>query len=440
MYLFLKRVLAIAFLFFTMLSNIVSNLNVYTQNNQIQLSIPYIEKDGKKIETSNQGNSNWNYKEELNSNDKIRYGWQGVAIDLSYKSNPTPGGGWIKVYLEDENIESNAIIDNGTSPLELKTIDDKLKNGKNKIILVFVDDTNDPKLSKSKSSIIINYKKNLPDASLEIITPPANSILSKNIQREFKIQLKNFSLVNSVENKNTEGKLNIFLNEVKQPPLAIITTSKESTGGGQVVEFNSSIFNPEVNIEDSKNQKFIFQLVKNNGDEVLKTERTFITNYSESLTDLGLPSIKFTEPKADRVDLSVDGERKFIVEVNNFELLQQLTSGANEDKKGYLQIFVDDQPIKRIWGEKEFTLNSINYVEKNQGKRVIYVQLVNKDFTKLTPEVSANLDVIYIPNNQNSNQNSNEESIIENNNWRVYLTAFIVVVILTGIVVVIIKA
>ena len=170
-----------------------------------------------------------------------------------------------------------------------------------------------------------------------------------------------------------------------------------------------------------------------------------ITNYGNSLKDLGLPEISFGEPKADRLDLTIDGDRKFIIDVKNFEILGQLSTGNNEDKKGYLQIFVDDTPIKTIWNKKEFTLNELEYTDKVSSKKQVRVQLVNKDFTKLIPDVSASLDIIYKPNiNADPNQKLDKTQTqsgwsLFNLNWSLIVGVLIAALIVGGIIALVIK-
>jgi hypothetical protein len=441
----LKQIIKFTLSFVAISSLIYSPIRTFSQtNNPISFGVSFVTVDGKKVETKNVGVNSWRYDGELKDSDFIRYGWQNAAIDLSYKQSPKAGGGWLRVYLNDDTKSENAIVDFGTSPLPVSAIASRLSPGQNKILFVFVNDNNDPARSNTKVNFTFNYKNNnllLPQANL--IEPTEGSLLMDNANRKFRLELTNFALEEGNSNSNNKGQLKVYLNEIKDKPLATIKTSKEVDATKQIVEFSNKDFDPEVKVPDSKNTKFIYVLNKSNG-EVIGTpiEKVYNTNFGGTLKDIGIPEVTIVEPKSDRVDLGVDGDRKFILEVKNFEMLKEIGDAKIEDKKGYLQIFVDNQPIKTIWGNTEFTLNEIGYGEVSEGKKNIKVQLVNKDFTKLSPEASANLDIIYKPkvsNNNSQDNNINNTNVVENSNWRLIIIVLIILLIIGGIVVLVTK-
>ncbi len=413
--------------------------------NKYNFYIPFVVQNGNKVATNQISGSNFGISTNLTDNDQIRYGWDTVAIDLSYKSYPQAGGGWMKVYLEDENPES-AILETGTSPISIKSLAPKLKSGKNKIILVFVDSSNDPNKSQSKASLTFNYETAAPKATLNLLEPAENSLLMSQFDRKFRLELGNFGLTNGVSGSPDRGILKVFVNDINTKPIAIIKKSTELEANKHIVEFSSKDFDPEINIPDSKTSKIIFVLAKTDGSNLeSQLSKQMITNYSNSLKDLGLPEISFGEPKSDRLDLTIDGERKFIIDIKNFEILSQLSTGNNEDKKGYLQIFIDDTPIKTIWNKKEFTLNELEYADKISTKKQVKVQLVNKDFTKLIPDVAANLDIIYKPSlnvdpaqKLDKNQTQSNWSLF-NLNWSLVIGSLIAALIIGGIIALVVK-
>ena len=413
--------------------------------NKYNFYIPFVVQNGNKVATNQINGSNFGISTNLTDNDQIRYGWDTVAIDLSYKNYPQAGGGWIKVYLEDENPES-AILETGTSPISVKSLAPKLKSGKNKIILVFVDSSNDPNRSQSKASLTFNYESAAPKPTMTLLEPAENSLLMGQFDRKFRLELGNFGLTNEVSNSPDRGILKVFVNDINTKPIAIIKKSTELEANKHIVEFSSKDFDPDINIPDSKTSKIIFVLAKTDGNNLeSQLSKQMITNYSNTLKDLGLPEISFGEPKSDRLDLTIDGERKFIIDIRNFEILSQLSTGNNEDKKGYLQIFIDDTPIKTIWNKKEFTLNELEYADKVSTKKQVKVQLVNKDFTKLVPDVAANLDIIYKPSlnvdpaqKLDKNQTQSNWSLF-NLNWSLIIGSLIAALIIGGIIALVIK-
>ena len=420
------------------------NVKAAPNSNPIKLSIPFVQVGDRKIETRYVGDYNWIFDGQLTKNDLIRYSWNTAAIDLTYKTYPQAGGGWLRVYLNDDTNPLNALTDYGSSPLPVSKIADKLANGSNKIMFVFVDESNDPAKSTSKTTLSFNYNSGQVAAPkiTNVAEPGENSIFTDKSIKNFKVELNNFNLETDNSKDPNKGQLRLYLNEIKDKPLVTIKSSKPLDNNRSLAEFKSSDFDPEVKIPDQKDAKLIFALFSSSGAQVGETfSRSVIMNIGGSLKDIGLPELSITEPRADRVDLSVDGDHKFLLDVKNFNLLSQLTDGNNEEQKGYLQIYVDEQPVKTLWPKTDFTLNEIGYSSKDQGRKTVRLQLVNKDFTKLSPEVSTSVDIIYKSANSNSLSNSDQNSTpqVENSNWRLIIIGIIAVLILGGIAILVIK-
>lgn len=446
----------IAFTFNTVFFNTSSIVvNAAVNSNPIKLNVPFVQIGDKKIETKYNNNYEWEYNGDLGEGDLIRYGWNAVAIDLSYKNYPQVGAGWIQVYLNDDSNIENLISENGTSPLAISKISKKLVPGKNKIMLVYVNETNNPLNSTSKTTLTFGYKSNeakTPKIS-NIPEPSTNTLFLEGVTRNFKIELNNFELTNSSVNTENKGQLKLYLDKVEGKPLATIKSSKLIDLNRQLVEFSSKDFDPEIEIPDNKETKLIFILANNSGENSnIVFERNVTMNFQGTLQDIGLPEIKITEPKIDSTDLNVQGDTKFIVETRNFDILAQLTDTVNEDKKGYMQIYINDIPIKTLWPKRDFTLDEIGFNNELSGKKTVQVQLVNKDYTILNPAVKSSVIINYIAKNNlnktlisGTNQlNQNEKnqpanSRDESNNWRIIVISLIASLIIASILILVFK-
>ena len=100
--------------------------------NPINLRISKVVKNQTDELTRQSSPNVWVYDEPLAISDSIKYGWSGVDLNLKYKDNPTLGGGYLKIYKQDDSAESNLITEYGTSPLPINKISSKLTNGQNK--------------------------------------------------------------------------------------------------------------------------------------------------------------------------------------------------------------------------------------------------------------------------------------------------------------------
>lgn len=442
------------FAFVTIASTYGLSANAAVNSNTIKLNVPFIQSGDKKIETKYSGNYEWEYGGDLVDGDLIRYGWNSVAIDLSYKAYPQAGAGWIQVYLNDDSSPDNLIAENGTSPLPISKISKKLTPGKNKIMLVYVNETNNPANSTSKTTLTFGYKSNeakTPKIS-NIPEPSVNTLFLDGVVRNFKIELNNFELTSVVGDDSNKGQLKLYLDKIEGKPLVVIKTSRLIDSNRQLVEFSSKDFDSSVEIPDKKDTKLIFVLTNSRGENTdITFERNVIMNLQGSLQDIGLAEVKIVEPKIDSSDLNIQGDTKFIVETRNFDILPQLTDTVNEDKKGYMQIYVNDVPVKTFWPKRDFTLDEIGFANELSGKKNIQVQLVNKDYTTLNPAVKSSITVNYLAKNNDSGKTSvnevasrqNEKSYPtsneSNSNWRVIVISLIASLIVASILILVFK-
>lgn len=436
--LMIKNILKI--ILFILLFNFVIGVNSQELPNPISLTIPRVSIGDQRYATKSNGNNSWIYEGSLSETDYIRYGWAKKRIDLNCKTKPASNCGYIKIYLNDDSSETNLITEYGSSPIPIEALSSKLIAGLNRIMIVYVEP--EATSQTSKAVLSFNYKTAQDRPQISVLEPSNGALFlgDKKINGgvEFKVEINNFSLGSDESNSKT-GQLKVYLNEIKGKPLFTARNSRPLGNGKELVEFTSANFDPEITIPDSKNSTLYFVLAKSNGENLdTIASRDVITNYGQTLTDIGIPEISIEEPKNDRADLNIDGDRKFLLNVKNFEILDKLTEGGNEPGKGYLQIFINDRVIQTDWGKTDFTLDEIQYTGNVDGRQTLRVQLVNKDFTRLTPEASATVNFIYKKDIQNNLLEEGEVNV-DNTNWRFVFIGIIVLTVLVGITVLVFK-
>jgi hypothetical protein len=413
----------------------LSVLAQQSTTNPISLKISKVVKNQKDEVTQQTTTNVWAYDGELGIDDAIKYGWSGVDLNTKYKEKPAKSGGYLKIYADDDSTENNLILDYGTSPLPINKLTAKLKDGDNKLLFVFIDSTAKP---AAKVVFTFKFKAASTAPKIEILQPGPSSVLAKGIDQNFILKLTNFSLEATPSNQPNKGKLNVYYNEVKagQNLLQTLNFSKDLGNNTAEVTFNTkNVDLAKLKIPDSTTSKIIFVLTKSGGEILPYSAESIVqTNYNNSL-DVGFPRVTIVEPRKDRSDLQIDGERKFILKVDNFTVLPERKDGANEAKAGYLQIFVDETPRKIVFPKTEFSLNELGITDLSEGKKTVRVQLVNKDFTKTVPEATDSVDIIYTTKTDTKDLTPQ----VQNNNWRVVIVILTVVLVIGGIAVLITK-
>jgi hypothetical protein len=406
--------------------------------NAILLSISRVTKDGKVQDTRRIDTNNWVYEGELNLDDAIRYQWNAVSLDLSCKDKPTRACGYLKIYLNNDSSENNLILDYGSSPLPVDKLAPKLAEGKNTLMFVYIDSTGKPAVPATKVLFTFNFKNTTNKPTIKVVSPAEGALLAKGINRDFVLELTNFQLESTNSNTPNRGKINIYHTEPKASNLiGTLTTSTAGADNKATVKFNSKDLE-FYKAPDSLSTVLYFVLTKTSGESLnIGTTLKVKTNYNGSI-NVGLPRVTIQEPRKDRTDLTVDGNRKFIIQVENFQILDELGKGGMEEGKGYLQIFIDDAPIKTFWPKTDFSLNEIGAGELTEGRKTIKVQLVNKDYTKLVPEAVDSVDIVFVPKLQETNNGSGETQV-QSNTWRIIILILTVVLIIGGIAVLITK-
>ncbi len=416
-----------------------------TSQNSIDLQITRVTKDGKTMDTRASGTNNWIFDGgTLNDLDNIRYAWKQAILDTKNEKVPILAGGFLKIYLGDASKEENLLVKHGESPLPINLFASRLTAGDNKLLFVYIDHTNKPQGANTKVAFNFKYNPTSDKPKINIIEPAESAVFRANSARSFSVQLDNFNLSESSANNPSVGQLKVYYNSVKEENfLGTVKSSKEIGPTSHLAEFTTETLNQEklIKIPDSRDTLLIFVLAKPNGENIdIQTQRKVITNFGGSIS-IEQPKISIIEPRKDRNDLAADGNITFLVKVENFEVLKERQTGTNEEGKGYLQIFVNNQPIKTIWPKAEgFTLNEIGYKDDKEGKREVRVQLVNKDFTKLSPEVADSVSIIYQPPTKTANSSSVEASDQpENSVLRIIVVSLIVVLFIAGIVILVTK-
>ena len=410
-------------------------------SNPINLQISAVTKDGQFQATRAVGND-WIFDGELGLSDTIRYRWKGVDINLKYKTSPVLGGGYLKVYLDSVS-EANLLIEQGTDnyPMKISDISGKLKNGLNKILFVYVNPlVKDP---FTPVAFTFNYKDANSQPKIEVLKPQPGAVFMGQTDQSVVIKLTNFKLVNQEQKQTGIGRMMVYFNEVNGGGfLGTIKTSSAQKDGTFEVRFSETDIDFS-KIPDSPATKLIFVLVDSQEKEIgAKAEISVQTNYKGS-ADVGLPKITIIEPNKDRSDLSTTGETKFLVAVENFKILTERPAAGGIDstsKEGFLQIIVvtgdKSEPLQPIWGKTSFTLNEIGFSSDSEGQKKVVVQLVDKNFQRLKPQATDQIDVFYKPATAS---NSNSSVDVQNNTWRIAIIIMTVVLIIGGITILITK-
>ena len=410
----------------------------------INLAITKVVKDGRDQATEKVATNKFAFNESLADSDSIKYSWDNTRILTSFKDKPALCCGFINAYLEDETLDSNFLFTTGSDdyPIKVSKFSNKLKSGKNTLILVFNDHTNKP--TTNKSSLTFDYVSASNPAQKPIITivkPGIGAVFSKEVTQNIVLDIGNFTLSKDSENKSENiGKLNIYANDTTNL-LETIETGSASVGGKLRVDFKPETIAKFTKLPDSKNTKLIFQLVSNAKVEpVVETTLEVITNFNKS-NDVGLPIITITDPSKDSTLTSVTEDKVFLIDYQNFTVLDKEPTQSNSNpssKEGFTQIFVNNVPIVTKWPKKDFTLKEIGYVSQDNGEREIKIQLVNVNYEKLSPDASDKVKVQYI--NNTSNVTKKQDTETQSSNWKIIIIVLTVILIVGGILISITKS
>jgi hypothetical protein len=415
-----------------------------TAPSNINLAITKVVKDGRDQVTEKVSTNKFVLNDSLNEFDSIKYSWDNTRILSNFKDKPALCCGYINVYLNDETVESNFLFTTGSDdyPIKVSKFANKLKSGKNTLILVFFDHTN--KATSNKSSLTFDYASTTNPALKPIITivkPGSGAVFSKDLTQSIVLDIENFTLSKDNENKSENvGKLNIYAND-NTNLLETIDAGSASVDGKLRVDFKPETISKFEKLPDSKNTKLIFQLVTSSkADPIAESVLEVITNFNKS-TDLGLPTIKITDPAKESAVNSITEDKVFLLDYQNFTVLEKEPTQNNtnpSNKEGFIQIFVNNTPIVTKWPKKDFTLKEIGYVSQDSGEREVKVQLVNVNYEKLSPDASDKVKVQYVNNTSTTIKKQDTET--QSSNWKIIIIVLTVILIVGGILISITKS
>lgn len=406
------------------------------QRNPIDLKVSAVVQNNNKQNSRLESQDKWVFDSELSLDDAIRYSWKGVDLNLKYKTKPAKDGGYLNIYI-DSVAPANLITEQGLDnyPLKLNSIASRLKPGANTLLFSYVNSLT--KAEYLPVTFTFNFKNTSSAPALEIIKPNPKAVFMKDVNQEIQVQIKNFRLSSTLSRDNTVGKLMVYINEVKQANfLGKFSSGKELPNGIFEVTFNSKELDFS-RVTDNSSSKLIFVLTDTN-EKILpySSQLEIITNYQNTL-NVGLPRVTIIEPKKDRTTQTVKGDDKFILQLENFELLTQRPIIENvvvQPNKGFLQISVGgsdiNSPLQTIWPKTDFTLNEIGFFSKTEGQKTVKVKLVYENFSELKPEAQDTIDIIFEPNVAAQNP---ENTVVQNNTWRLILIGMTTILIVGGI-------
>lgn len=418
-------------------------LGAQTAANPINFSIPTVEVDGARQSTRKLSATSWVFDGQLDSNDVIRYRWEGIDLNLKYIENPARGGGYLKIY-KDAVAEPNFLLNHGTDvyPLQVSGILDRLSDGPNTLQFVYVNSLS--KVESAPVSLTFNLLKENDDPAVEIVKPQPGAIFANGIEQEIILNLSNFSLSPATSNSPNVGQILIYHTQIAEPNfLGKITTANAINSNQFQAIAKSTDFKFDA-LPDNLETKLFFVLADSAGrSKNIVQEVSVSTNFQNSL-NLGLPKVTIIEPQKNRTDQTVTGDTKFILQLENFEILTSVPVQSENDqpdnKKGYLQISIysgdTGMPIQPRWGKNEFTLNEIDFQSTSEGQKTVRVQLVDKNFELLKPEAKDEISIFYKPA---TSLEADQEIKVENNVWRLVFIGLTVVLVVGGISVLIAK-
>ncbi len=413
-------------------------------SSNINLAITKVVKDGKDQPTEKVSANKFTFGDSLNDSDSIKYSWDNTRILTSFKNKPALCCGFINAYLDDETLESNFLFTTGSDdyPIKISKFANRLKLGKNNLILVFFDHTNKP--TSNKSTLAFEYTSMTNPTQKPVITivkPGVGAVYSKETTQNIILDIENFMLSKDSENKSENtGKLNIYANDTSNL-LETIDTGLTISGGKLRVDFKPETIAKFTKLPDSKNTKLVFQLTSfAKAEPVAENTLEVITNFNKS-TDVGLPTINITDPSKDSTLSTITEDKVFLLDYQNFVALDKEPAQNNSNpssKEGFVQIFVNNIPIVTKWSKKDFTLKEIGYISQDSGEREIKVQLVNVNYEKLSPDASDKVKVQYLNNTVSQIKKQDVET--QSSNWKIIIIVLTVILIVGGILISITKS
>jgi hypothetical protein len=377
----------------------------------------------------------------LGTEDVIRFRYStDTLLDIKNVAAPSPTASYLKAYLNNDSSEASFITNVGNSPLPIKDLAPRLAAGRNTILLVLVDDPNGTATPATKVEITFLYNGPVtaPQPGIEVVSPVAGSILSKDAEKDFYLKLNNFTLEKESSGKPNTGKVTVYANEIKpENAIQTFTNSVATPNGYSELRFNTANGEKWATIPDNLKTKLVFVLQDSAGNMIgSPAELLMATNYTNTV-DVGLPKITLLEPAA---NADINQNYFFRVKVDNFELLPSVKTTENKPTQGYLQIRVDDQLVAPNTDKTQFSLKDLNVLDK-EGRVKVRIDIVNTQFEKIKPaafvETTVTVKKIADNSEQAVAQNKQKNGV---DNWRIAIIAATVVLILGSIAVLITRS
>jgi hypothetical protein len=426
----LQRIIIFTFILLNLTANNVIALGSTTNN--INLTIPYIFRaaingtDDRVVRTAT--NTYQFLSEPLADLDEIRYRWAGTDLNVEYQSNPTVSQSFIKVYLTDDSSENNLIKTHGSSPLRIGDLAAKLNNGSNTILINHINSSGAP---TTKIEFTFIYKKNLPPASIEILSPTSGTLITAALKKPFEFRLNNYLLSPNPSTQGNVGKLALYANDTKQENLITTITSGITANNITTVSI-LPIDLPKLNIfADSTKNTLIAQLLDSNGTALdIKSNVLVTTNFNGTLID-GLPRISIDSPSASS---NVEIGYRLKLKVDNYTLLSEINPQETKPNTGYVQVRVNDNIVISNTAKTDIPLTDLK-LQGLSGSIKIKAELVSSTFEKLSPPIFSEITI-------NLKRTANSDLTIDvpqSSNWKLWVIIATVIVVFVSVLVLTIK-
>lgn len=438
-----------SFLSFLVVSNSLVFVHSQPAMNPINLGIIAVDKDGQRVSTRTINSEEFVFDGTLTDTDAIRYQFSGVDLALRYLDIAASGGGFLRVYINEVK-EENFILNSGREnyPLPISDLASALSPGQNTLLFVYKNSGNNR--TYRPVSLTFDYQPSTALPSLKVTSPASQTVFANDLENTVILELENYILSSSDSVESGAGKLLVYYNQVNENnKLGTITNSRDIGQNKQEVRITLEQIDFS-QIPDSENTELIFVLADGQKNPInVQTTLAVKTNFNNTI-ETGLPSVKILEPRKDRSDLTINPDTRFILQVNNFNILTEFRETDNNSQvrndEGYLQILIDQGnftvPLETAWPRLDFTLRELGYVpEENSnldeiiGNKTVKVQLVNIEFEPLQPKAKDQIEIFYNPDITRPE----DDTVIENNIWRLVMIAFTVILIIGVIVILIIK-
>lgn len=415
-------------IFYTLFVFVVFNYSnsVFSQAQEIRFSLPKVTLNNESRDTEIVSSKNLitevNFSSTLSLNDSLRFAWSNFDLDLKSKQNPKDKVGYIRAYL-DTTEDKNLILEFATSPLKIQELTSRIREGNNKVIFVlFLNNQNTNRLI----NFSFNYKATSSEAQIKIIKPIPKTVFNKGINQEINLVVENFFVKPNLDLAN-HGKIEVYINNLKDENFLTQILEANIEDNNSKIKITSDILGSKFeNIKDNLINQLIFLPVTNQGKKQLNNQIAveITTNFQNTL-NLNNPQVEFLN--LTNTSNTLASNELIKIKISNFKILKFDTRNSVVNNEGYLQIIINDKPHKITFDKNEFSIDELvpNY---KQEKINLKLQLVNADFTLLSPPVTTNLDLFL-----KQKSKDNVSTIIDSSNWQFVIIGLTILLILSSV-------